>query len=156
MKLGQKVRTIARKAGFKVSVAATQQTATISLINGDVPAFLELCMKKYPKGIMSAEGKSFTFEVSEPWPVKQSEPKVSQPDEPQLQVIPIKNINKITEIHAGYDLVVFEKGQDPVTQGLVLHDFTEVGMFSTEIKKPVYCFVKGEEPKKKPGKKSKK
>ena len=40
---------------------------------------------------------------------------------------------------AGADLVVYEKGGDPM-DGYVLYGFDEVGMFEEEFKVPQYCF----------------
>tara|TARA_R110002020_G_scaffold96807_1_gene231408 strand:+ start:190 stop:399 length:210 start_codon:yes stop_codon:yes gene_type:complete len=38
------------------------------------------------------------------------------------------------------DLVVYEKGTDPVN-GLVLYGFDEVGMFDGDFINPVYCMI---------------
>ena len=38
------------------------------------------------------------------------------------------------------DLVVYEKGTDPVN-GLVLYGFDEVGMFDGDFINPVYCLI---------------
>lgn len=39
------------------------------------------------------------------------------------------------------DLVVYEKGEDPLTKGIVLHGFDEVDIFSDRFKNPQYCMV---------------
>lgn len=43
------------------------------------------------------------------------------------------------EIPQGYELVEYPKGTDPLTDGLVLFGFDEVG---TLFKNPQHCFVK--------------
>ena len=40
------------------------------------------------------------------------------------------------------DLIVYEKGEDPLTKGIVLHGFDEADMFSGQFKNPQYCMIK--------------
>jgi hypothetical protein len=47
------------------------------------------------------------------------------------------NINEVREFRAGFDLVEYENGTDPM-DGWVLLGFDEVGMFCNE---PKYAFI---------------
>ena len=47
------------------------------------------------------------------------------------------NINEVSEFRAGFDLVEYENGTDPM-DGWVLLGFDEVGMFCNE---PKYAFI---------------
>ena len=53
-----------------------------------------------------------------------------------MKVIKV-NIKEVTDMKAGYDLVEYENGTNPV-DGYVLYGFDEVGMFC---KDPEYAFV---------------
>ena len=44
-------------------------------------------------------------------------------------------------IPSGCDLIVYEKGQDPL-DGLVMHGFDEVGMFDNSFYTPQYAMLK--------------
>ena len=44
-------------------------------------------------------------------------------------------------VPTGYDIVVYEKNEDP-NDGLVLYGFDELGMFEEEFNSPCYCFLK--------------
>jgi len=57
-----------------------------------------------------------------------------------VEMIDIKNF--VGCIPSGSDLVVFEKGDDPL-DGYVLYGFDEVGMFDSDFNVPQYAFVKG-------------
>ena len=58
-----------------------------------------------------------------------------------VEMIDINNF--VGCIPSGSDLVVFEKGEDPL-DGLVLYGFDEVGMFDSDFNVPQYAFVKGD------------
>ena len=47
-------------------------------------------------------------------------------------------------IPEGEDLVVYERGGDPLN-GLVLYGFDEIGLFDGHFHKPEYCFLGTEE-----------
>ena len=42
------------------------------------------------------------------------------------------------------ELVVYDKGTDPLKDGLVLYGFDEVGMFDEQFTSPQYCMIKQE------------
>ena len=52
--------------------------------------------------------------------------------------IEVVDINEVTHMRAGWDLVEYEKGTDPL-DGCVLYGFDEVGQFCRE---PNYAFIK--------------
>ena len=56
-----------------------------------------------------------------------------------MNVIPV-DIKEVKEFRAGYDLVMFEAGTDPM-DGFVLLGFDEVGMISCA--NPRYAFIGG-------------
>jgi len=56
-------------------------------------------------------------------------------------MISIENIREfVGKIPAGFDLVVYENGGDPM-DGCVLYGFDEVGMFDSIFNVPAYAFL---------------
>jgi hypothetical protein len=54
--------------------------------------------------------------------------------------IEIDNLGPIGIIPEGHDLVIYEKGENPM-DGLVLLGFDEIGMFDHNFNNPAYAFM---------------
>ncbi len=63
-------------------------------------------------------------------------------EESPVTVIEIPSIENYTGgIPAGYDLVEYEAGTDPMQEGMVLYGFDEIGMFEFDCPKHAFCLT---------------
>ena len=51
------------------------------------------------------------------------------------------NINTFDEPLINCELVIYEKGTDPMKTGLVLYGYDEIFDFTDDFKQPMYCII---------------